>query len=979
MALADQLKPCGPVVDTKAAERLRIALAEEAWSDRLAAAWPALAPVFAASPYLASLARRDPARLDALLAADPDAGLEDILARTAEAAALDHDTAVERLRLLKQELHLLTALCDLGGVWDLDQVTAALTRFADTAVTAALTVAARGELEAGRLTRLGRGAEGPVPGWFCIAMGKQGAFELNYSSDIDVSVFFDPAAMPLADGVEAQAFAVRLTQRLSELMQARTADGYVFRMDLRLRPDPASTPPAVPIPAAMDYYESVGQNWERAAFIKARPCAGDRPAAEAFLSELRAFVWRRNLDFAAIADIHSIKRQIHAHKVDERVAAKGVDLKLGTGGIREIEFYVQTQQLILGGRHPELRSNRTLDALAALTEAGHVATQTCAELTEAYRFLRAVEHRVQMLADEQTHKLPEADADRRRVAALSGFDTLRAFDAAITRTLKGVNARYGELFPAEEPLSSRFGSLVFTGVDDDPATLATLKRMGFSSPAQVSRAIRAWHHGHIPATATERGRELFTRLAPRLLDAAQATGAPDAAFTRFGDFFAHLSSGVQLQSLFLAQPKLFELVVQVMAFAPRLAATLARRPAAIDAMLDGGFFSPIDLAEDGPAMQAAVAQAAGSEPGGFEAAMDAVRIVHREQAFRVGVQVMSGAASAVVAGQAFADLADLCIAALARAALAETERLGGAFDGEVAVVALGKCGSREMSAGSDLDLMTLYRAAGHGEDGPAAASAGKGWDAATFYGRFTQRLIAALSTQTAQGGLYEVDMQLRPSGTKGPVAVSFAAFEDYYAASGDTGPGDSGAETWELLALTRARLVWATSDAFAADAAAVIEAALRRPREAKKTARDVRDMRALIARERPPKGDWDLKLAEGGLVDIEFAAQFLQLLHAADGGPLQPNTAAALAALAAAGLAPETSVRDLETAWRLQQDLTQLIKVALGDNPDPAAEPAAFRALLARAGEARDFRQLGARLAAAQAAAHRAYEAIVGR
>ncbi|HXA39801.1 MAG TPA: bifunctional [glutamine synthetase] adenylyltransferase/[glutamine synthetase]-adenylyl-L-tyrosine phosphorylase [Phenylobacterium sp.] len=958
MALADTLKPCGPVVDEKAAERLRGVVAQALWTDRLEQAWPALAPVFAASPYLAALARRDPKRLDGLLADDPQARLEDILTRTAKASRLDLPGAQVRLRELKAELHLLTALTDLGGVWDLDQVTGALTRFADAAVTAALTVAARGEAEAGRLTHLGEGAAGPVPGWFCIAMGKQGAFELNYSSDIDVSVFFDPDAMPLAPGVESEAFAVRLTQRLSELMQLRTADGYVFRMDLRLRPDPSSTQAAVPIPAALDYYESVGQNWERAAFIKARPCAGDIPAAQAFLAELQPFVWRRNLDFAAIADIHSIKRQIHAHKVDERMTAKGFDVKLGAGGIREIEFYVQTQQLILGGRNPGLRSRRTLDALAALTEAGHVAPQTCAELTEAYGRLRSVEHRIQMLADEQTHRLPEADADRRRVAALSGYDQLRTFDAAITRTLKGVNARYGELFPSEEPLSSRFGSLVFTGVGDDPETLATLKRLGFSNPPAVAATIRSWHHGHIPATATERGRELFTRLAPRLLEAAQATGAPDAAFNRFADFFSRLSSGVQLQSLFLAQPNLFELVVQVMAFAPRLAATLARRPAAIDAMLDGSFFEPIDIAEDRAVMRAAVAEAAG-----FEAAMDVVRVVHREQAFRVGVQVMSGAASAVVAGKAFADLADVCIDALADAALAETERLGGAFPGDVAVVALGKCGSREMSATSDLDLMTLYRAAD-----PHAGSQAKSWDAVTFYGRFTQRLIAALSSQTGQGGLYEVDMQLRPSGTKGPVAVSFAAFEGYYQAE---------AETWELLALTRARVVWSTSPGFAADAEAAFGRALRRPRDRAQTAKDVREMRELMHRERPAKGEWDLKLSPGGLVDIEFAAQFLQIAHAAEGGPLSPNTAAALAALRHSGLAPAGPAGDLEAAWRLQQDLTQLLKVALGDTTDPSGEPPAFRALLARAGGVRDFRQLKATLGRVQAAANRGYEKIV--
>jgi glutamate-ammonia-ligase adenylyltransferase len=632
MILADALSPCGPVVDAKAAERAREIIAETLWTPTLQQAWPALAPVFGASPYLASLARRDPERLDALLASDPAARLEDLLRRTAAVAELPPDAAARPLRLLKQELHLLAALADVGGVWDLDQVTGALTRFADAAVAAALTVAARAELAAGRISRLGEGDAGPVPGWFCLAMGKQGAYELNYSSDIDVSVFYEPDRLPLAPGVEPEAFAVRLTKALSELMQARTGDGYVFRMDLRLRPDPSSTQPAVPVPAALEYYESVGQNWERAAFIKARACAGDLAAANAFLAELAPYIWRKNLDFGAIADIHSIKRQIHAHKVDERVSAKGVDLKLGRGGIREIEFYVQTQQLILGGRHPELRSRRTLEALATLTEAGHVAPDACAELTEAYKLLRGVEHRIQMLEDEQTHRLPEADADRRRVAALAGFERLAGFDAEITRTLKAVNARYGELFAGEEQLSSRFGSLVFTGVEDDPETLATLARMGFSNPHRVAQTIRDWHHGHIPATRTERGRELFTRLAPRLLDALQATGAPDTAFNRFSDFFAGLSTGVQLQSLFLAQPKLLELLVEVMAFAPRLAATLARRPAAIDAMLDPAFFAPFDAADDRAVMSRALAAA-----DSLEAAMDVVRRVHREQAFRVGV------------------------------------------------------------------------------------------------------------------------------------------------------------------------------------------------------------------------------------------------------------------------------------------------------------------------------------------------------
>ncbi|HYD45166.1 MAG TPA: glutamine-synthetase adenylyltransferase, partial [Phenylobacterium sp.] len=366
----------------------------------------------------------------------------------------------------------------------------------------------------------------------------------------------------------------------------------------------------------------------------------------------------------------------------------------------------------------------------------------------------------------------------------------------------------------------------------------------------------------------------------------------------------------------------------------------------------------IDPDEDRATLRRALAAA-----DSFEAAMDVVRRIHREQAFRVGVQVMSGTATAEAAGQAFADLADLCIQALAPAALSEAERLGGAFAGDVAVVALGKCGSREMSAGSDLDLMTLYRASD-----PAAMSELKGWGAETVYGRFTQRLVAALSAPTAEGTLYEVDLKLRPSGTQGPVAVSFAAFDGYYAAE---------AETWELLALTRARVVWSTSDPFAGEAAGAIEAALRRPYDRRKIARDTREMRQLMERERPPSGFWDLKLAEGGLVDIEFAAQFLQLAHAGQGGPLIPHTAEALAALAAAGLGPAEPLRALEGAWRLQQDLTQVIKVALSDGGDPDAEPAGFRRLLARAGGARTWPALRAKLERARVAARAAYDIVV--
>ncbi len=266
-----------------------------------------------------------------------------------------------------------------------------------------------------------------------------GAGELNYSSDIDISFFHEPDLVDgaLAPGVEAQPFVDRLAQGVAALLSERTGDGYVFRVDLRLRPDPSSTPPVVPAPAAMAYYESVGQNWERAAFIKARPVCGDLTTGQGFLTELAPFIWRRSLDYHAIADIHSIKRQIHAFKTGEGLHAAGANLKLGRGGIREIEFYVQTQQLILGGRDPALRAPRTLEALAALTRAGHVDEAVRAELAAAYDRLRGLEHRIQMLADEQTHTLPEPAARRAAVAALSGEADLAAFDAGVETLLQG--------------------------------------------------------------------------------------------------------------------------------------------------------------------------------------------------------------------------------------------------------------------------------------------------------------------------------------------------------------------------------------------------------------------------------------------------------------------------------------------------------------------------------------------------------------
>jgi glutamate-ammonia-ligase adenylyltransferase len=941
------------VVDAAAAdrahERLSQAAAEQGWTGLLDAAWAALAPAFAASPYLFGLARRWPDMLRGVLEHGPDARRDAVLTATAALTGGADDIRAP-LRRLKAELHLLTALADLGGLWDLDAVTHALSRFADASAAAALAAVAHDQRERGKLISAPDDARGPMPGLFGLAMGKHGADELNYSSDIDVSLFWDPDRVTdaLADGVEPQRFLDRLTHAFSQLMQDRTGDGYVFRVDLRLRPDPSSTPPCVAAPFALGYYESVGQNWERAAFIKARPVIGDAEAARAFLKALTPFVWRRSLDYQAILDVHSIKRQIHVHKTGEGLEAAGANLKLGRGGIREIEFFAQTQQLILGGRDPALRAPRTLDALAALEAAGHVSPEVRLELSEAYVELRALEHRAQMLDDEQTHLLP-VDPDRRRaVAALAGEGDLALFDASVEGLLAGVNHRYGQLFEGEEDLSSSYGSLVFTGVENDPGTLDTLSRMGFSEPAAVADTIRSWHHGRIPATRTARGRELFTRLAPKLLTAMAETGAPDAAFRRFGSFFSGLIAGVQVQALFLNQPALFRTIVGVMAHAPRLARMLGRRPAILDSVLDARLY--LDLDEDSGVVGQMLAEAAAAD---FEEAMNVVRRVHREQVFRIGLQVLTGRAGADAAGRGYTALADAALHALADAALREVLRQGGAIEGAVAVVALGKAGSREMTAGSDLDLMTLYQAS------PDAVSTLKGWSPEVFYVRFTQRLIAALSAHTAEGELYEVDMRLRPTGSKGPVSLSLGAFRAHHLDQADT---------WERMALTRARVVWASDPAFARAVESEIESVLRAPRPGVDLAGDVRAMRDLMDRERAPSGFWDLKLTPGGQVDAEFIAQFRQLEAAREGATLTPSTVEALRE----DPAPARS-------WTLHQAVGQVLACAFEDRPVPEDEPQGLRDLLARAGDAPDFESLRAELASVRAATRAELERLLPR
>ncbi|HEV7960253.1 MAG TPA: bifunctional [glutamine synthetase] adenylyltransferase/[glutamine synthetase]-adenylyl-L-tyrosine phosphorylase, partial [Rhizomicrobium sp.] len=622
-----------------------------------------------------------------------------------------------------------------------------------------------------------------------LAMGKYGAHELNYSSDIDLVAFYDTAKFPFAKLGDPRGAAVDIVRGLVKLLSETTGDGYVFRVDLRLRPDAGATQVAISTAAALDYYEAMGQNWERAAMIKARACAGDPDTGAQFLEALRPFIWRRYLDFAAIEDIQSIKRQIHAHVGHGEIAVAGHNIKLGRGGIREIEFFAQTQQLILGGRHPGLRAAATQSALDALVADGHVEASVADDLKRDYRYLRRLEHRLQMVEDQQTHSLPRDAAGIAHIACFMGYDSADAFRAALTRVLENVQGHYARLFESEPDLTSERGNLVFTGVEEDPETLKTLGAMGFSDAAHVSAAIRGWHHGRIRAMRSQRARELLTKLIPAILKALTGAADPDVAFTQFDRFLSSLSSGVQLFSLFLARPQFLELLAKIVGATPRLASYLARNPAVLDALLDAEFLSRL------PSRAELDASFTRLVTGSYEDMLDAARRFSREAIFRVGVQIVEGTAKAERAGPALTDIAESVIAGLlpkVEAALAAGA--GRIPDGGFAVVAMGKLGGREMTASSDLDLVFVYDV----PLGIDSSDGAKPLSPTLYFARLAQRLIAALTTATAAGTLYDVDMRLRPTGNKGPVAVSLKSFADYHA---------NESWTWEHMALARARLV----------------------------------------------------------------------------------------------------------------------------------------------------------------------------
>ena len=920
--------------------------------------------VFGNSPALGRWLARDAAQLRMVAEHGPDAAFTSALEELADIAHRPdaRRAFLQRLRAAKRRALLTAALADIAGAWSQEKVAASLTRVADVAVACALGQLLEELAARGSLVPVDCDQPASACGLAVFGVGALGAGELTYSSQLNLFVLFDPERVRHRGRGEPTETLHRLVRDLSTLLGERSGDGCVYGTDLDFRPNMGATPLALSIAAAEQYYESHGQNWERAAMIKARPVAGDPAVGADMMERLRPFVWRKYLDFAAIQDIQSIKRQVAAEPDGRPIDVAGHDIERGRGGIRQIELYAQTQQLIWGGRDSSLRERATCDALRSLAAASRSSGKAVDELIESYRFLRRLEQRLEMIDDEADLLIPDDKGDRTALARLMGFQDEAGLADAFLAHVHAVEEHYAALFEDEPALVGEGGNLVFTGTADDPDTLASLRRMGFSDAAAVSATVRHWHHGRIMATRSTRARELLTELMPALLRALASTADPDSAFRKLDEFLRGLPSAVQPFLLLHDNPGLLDRLAEILGNAPRIAEHLSRSPDLLEGLISGELHEGLpdrdELRDD---LERSLVPAADGQ-----AVLDGVRRWQHQREFQVGMQILRGDVAADRLSGALSDIADTTIATLLPQVQQEFARRHGTVPGaSFAVLGLGKLGSREMTFDSDLDVVFVYGA----PDGVDAQSDGaQGLAASHYFARFSQRLTHALSAHTAEGRLYEIDTRLRPSGDSGPIATEAAAFRRYH---------EQDAWTWEHMALTRARPV-AGDRELCATVMEGIRAVLCAPRDADTLLADVASMRERVDKERETENRWRLKHVRGGVLDLEFIAQYHLLRHAArHPSILVQSTPSAFRRLGEAGILDSDDAAELADSVAFLQRLQGLLRLTVGHNRDVERFTPGVRETLARAMGEQDFSDLEARVHAVQDRVRAAYRRLI--
>lgn len=868
------------------------------------------------APFLARGLERLP-DLAALLA---DGKMDDALAAAKQAGEGLDNTALA-LRREKRALGLVLAIGDLAGALPLDKVMRELSLFADRALHRAIEAA------------IARRVEGAEPdGMIGFALGKHGAGELNYSSDIDPILLYDPATLPRRErdepGEAAQRYAREIVRTLSEV----TSEGYVFRVDLRLRPASEVSPLAIPLDAAITHYESSALAWERAAFIRARAAAGDIAAGEAFLDHIRPFVWRRSLDFGAIDEVRRLTHRIRDKQAGPREPQPGYNVKLGRGGIREIEFYAQTHQLIHGGRDPSLRRKHTRAALDALAATGRIGADAARDLGDSYDGLRRIEHRLQMVADRQTHTLPEGEA-LDEVARLDGYADGAAWLAHIASLTAPVAERYDALL-AEDRIS----------VPTDTPHVSARDPTATLDPDLAAR-VEGWTDGRYPALRSNAALSAFEKLRATLVQSLAASPAPERAVVRWETLLERMTSAINLFRLLEARPGLLQLLSDCLTLAPPLADAIARRPELVDALIDR---SALDLPGSREDLLAAMSREERGDT--YEDRLDRIRIVTGETRFALGVQVLESAHDPLDIAAGFARVAEAAITAAQAAAEEEFARRHGRFpDAELVVLGLGRLGGGLLTYASDLDIVYVFTGSHEGE-----SDGDKPLGATLYFNRLAQRVSAALSVPTAEGALYEVDTRLRPQGAQGPLAVGLDSFARYQRED---------AWIWEHMALTRARPLTGSEKA-KGQIADVLDEVLGLGRSESDLREALLTMRGEMAAHKPAKGPLDAKLLRGGLVDIEFLVHYLQLR---DGEHLDPDIAAALEGIAA--------IRHLKDGHAL---MTRLLVATRLLAPDLAIPGEAAQDILARCCGAGDFGQLLERFQEARAQTAECWASLLG-
>ncbi len=809
--------------------------------------------IFSISPYLSDNIILDIDFYQKIHTQDPQMVLENLLQQTHNSGEIkDQRQIMRELRLLKKRVATLCAIMDICQIWSVMHITEKLSQFADAVSHSALNHILYALHDQGAINLNQNEADPASTSGVCIlGMGKLGGFELNYSSDIDLIAFYDMDKIDCDDENRFKDRLLRTFKNFITVLEHSTADGYVFRTDFRLRPNPSMTPIIMHKNAMLHYYETTGLNWERSAMIKARPVAGNLEVGFNFLSEIKSFIWRKNLDFMALEDIYNIKNKINTHRTNFNLKLYGHNIKLGLGGIREIEFYAQSQQLIWGGRVLEFRTQKTLETLEVLNKHGHISTKDKNALHEAYLYLRVLEHRLQMVADEQTHTLPETIEKMHRISAFMGYDSIASFETQTLYHLQTVTDIYTNLFS-----DKNIGQKEIIGTENI--------FQKFKNPSAVNTILSHWQSGVYRATRSDKSKQLLIQLEGQILNAFLNTEKPDETLLLFDKFLEKLPSGVQLFSLFKSNPELLHLIARIMGSAPRIGERLVQHPNLLDSLLTGRYLEPCVETKE---LQR-ILQNDFNDARDFQDILETSRRFKSEFFFEQGMRVLENKTTPAKASVDLSSIADVVLQGLIPNTVKNMQyNAGNMLGGDFAIVAMGKLGSNEMTYQSDVDLIFIY----NHPDKNAKSDGKRSLVPTQYYTGLCQRIITAISSMTGEGQLFEADMRLRPNGNSGAIATALDSFINYY---------DNQSWTWEKLALTRGRIVYSSSNKLRDKIEQSITHTLSRKWDNNVLRKDIVEMRNRMQKEFNNDNPFNIKQCVGGLIDVEFIAQTYQLLYA---------------------------------------------------------------------------------------------------